>query len=319
MKRVAAALAVAAFAAITATTAVAQDYPTRPIKFILPYGAGNASDAIARAIAAKLEDRFKQPVVVENRPGANGVVGTVAAQAAPNDGYTILMVNGATQTATFVKSPQFDFFKAFDPVIPTVTGYYAVFINSEVPAKTLKEFIAYAKANPGKLNGAAGTGTTLLYLEMFKSLAGVDIVRVDYKSNPQAGLAVISNEAQVMIDTPFQYKQHVDSGKLRVLAAVGDKRMPGLPDVPTAKEAGLAGLDATPVSGIWVPAGTPAPIIAKLNAAVNDIFKTQDLIDLNNKLGTVKLGGTPADLRRLSMAEAAFSAKAAKLAKFEPK
>jgi tripartite-type tricarboxylate transporter receptor subunit TctC len=298
--------------------ALAQDYPSRSITFVIPYGAGNASDAIARAIANGLKDRLKQSIVVENRPGANGVVGTNSAASAPRDGYTIVMVNAASQTRTFVKDPSIDFFSAFDPVIPTVTGQYAVMINAGLPARTLQEFIAHAKANPGKLNGAAGTGTNLLFFEMFKSLAGVDIVRIDYKTNPQAATAVMTNEAQVMIDNPFQYKPHIDAGKIRVITAVGRTRLPAMPAVPTAAESGLPGLDGTPISGIWIPAGSPAAAVMRLNGAVNEIFKTQEMIDLNARLGTVLLGGRPEELRQLSQNEAQFWATAAKLANFQP-
>ena len=302
-----------------ALPAAAQDYPTHAIRMIVPYTAGGASDVIARAIAQKMDQRLRQAVVVENKPGGNSIVGTSAALAAPHDGYTLLLANAAVMTPTFVKAPPFDSLKDLDPVIAVLGASYGVIVNADSPYRTLREFIAYGKANPGKLNGAASTASSMLFLELFKSLAGVDIVRVDYKGSAPAFAALLAKDVQVTLDNPVPFRQHLDSGKLRVLAIASGKRIDALPDVPTLTEAGLPGFDeGRPATGFWVAAGSPTAAVLKLNGAIDEALKQPDILQRIAALGAYPIGGRPETLRELARAEAAFWANAARVAHFTP-
>jgi len=302
-----------------ATPAWTQDYPSRPIRMVVPYAPGGASDVIARAIGQKMDPALRQPVVIENRPGANSVIGTSAVLAAARDGYTMLLANAAVMTSTFVKSPPFDSLKDLEPVIAILGASYGVIINAGLPARNLREFLAYAKANPGKLNGAASTASSMLFLEMFKSVAGVDVVRIDYKGSAPAITALVANEVQLMLDNPVPFRQHLDSGKLRLLGVASRNRIEALPDVPTLSEQGLHGFDeAKPTTGFWLATGSPAPAVSKLNAVIDEAIKTPDILARIAALGAYPVGGKPETLRELAHGEAAFWANAAKVANFKP-
>ncbi len=313
------ALSISVLLALVAIAPVsAQDYPNRPIKILIPYAPGGPSDVAARAMGQKLEERLKQPIVVDNRPGANAVIAGNALLASPADGYTILMANAASLTSTFIKAPPFNSLKDFEPVSPILGASYAVLVNGDLPVKTLPELVAYAKANPGKLNGASPYASSLLFLELFRNMAGIDFARIDYKGSTPASTALLANEVQFVIDNPVPFRQHIAAGKMRVIATTASQRSPFMPDVPSAPEAGYPGLAGFSVSGFWAPLGTPKAAIAKFNAALNEVLKLPEIVERLAAIGCVPVTGSPEDLRALATREAAFYAEAARLAKYQP-
>jgi tripartite-type tricarboxylate transporter receptor subunit TctC len=250
--------------------AVAQDYPSRAIRLIIPFPPGGSNDVVGRIIANQLGEKFGKQVFVDNRGGAGGVVGTdLAAKAAP-DGYTLLIVSIAHAVDPRIYKEPFDPVKDFVPVSVIATGTNVLTVNPKLPVHSVKELVDYAKAKPGVLNYAsAGIGSFQhLSGELFKLTAGVDIQHVPYKGGGPAMLAVIAGEAEVMFSSIVQTVPSIQSGSLRALATGGEQRSPILPDLPTIAEAGVPGYVATNWWGIVAPAGTPAPIVAKLHDAV---------------------------------------------------
>src|ERR1700692_78264 len=261
---------------LLATQCLAQDYPTRPIKIIVPFGAGGPADVTARLIGNVLQENFGQPFVVENRTGAGGVIGTLEAAKSPPDGYTLLMMSN-TQTANESVVPQrkYELMRDLAPVAPINYSDLVIVVHPQVPAKTLQEFIALAKSQPGKLNySSSGQGTPYhMAGELFKTVAGVDLVHVPYRNSGEAGSGIIGGQVQMMIDAVTAMAPNVSQGQVRALAITGTARSSVLPDVPTVAEAGLPGYEATIWLGLMAPTGTPKPVIDKLNAAVNAAIK----------------------------------------------
>jgi tripartite-type tricarboxylate transporter receptor subunit TctC len=253
-----------------AVSAAAQDYPSRAIRLIIPFPPGGSNDVVGRIIANQLGEKLGKQVFVDNRGGAGGVVGTdLAAKAAP-DGYTLLIVSIAHAVDPWIYKEPFDPAKDFVPVSIIATGTNVLTVNPKLPVHSVKELVDYAKAKPGVLNYAsAGIGSFQhLSGELFKLTAGVDIQHVPYKGGGPAMLAVIAGEAEVMFSSIVQTVPSIQSGSLRALATGGEQRSPILPDLPTIGEAGVRGYVATNWWGIVAPAGTPAPIVAKLHDAV---------------------------------------------------
>jgi tripartite-type tricarboxylate transporter receptor subunit TctC len=283
---------------ILATQCPAQDYPTRPVRIVVPFGAGGPADVAARLIGNVLQDKFGQPFVIENRTGAGGVIGTVEAAKSPPDGYTLLMMSN-TQTANeSLMSPaqrKYDLMRDLVPIAPVNSSDLVIVVHPQVAAKTLAEFIALAKSQPGKLNYASsGTGTPYhMAGELFKSMAGIDVVHVPYRNSGEARSGVIGGQVQMMIDAVTTMAPNVGAGQVRALATTGKTRSSVLPDVPTAQEAGVPGYEATIWLGLMAPAGTPKPIIDKLNAAVNEVIKRPDIVKLWNDQGAVPMSMTP--------------------------
>ena len=297
--RFALALAAALLATpIFATQGLAQDYPSRPVRIVVPFGAGGPADVVARLLGNALQESFGQPFVVENRTGAGGVIGTYEAVKAPPDGYTLLMMSN-TQTANeslmTAAQRKYDLMRDLLPIAPVNYSDLVIVVHPSVPAKTLAEFIALAKSQPGKLNYASsGTGTPYhMAGELFKSMAGVDIVHVPYRNSGEARTGVIGGQVQMMIDAVPAMASNVSAGQVRALATTGASRSGVLPDVPTAAEAGVAGYEATIWLGLMAPAGTPRPIIDKLNAAVNAVTKRPDVIKLWKEQGAIPMSMTP--------------------------
>ena len=288
----------AAFAvlAVSATTA-AQDYPSRLVKIIVPFGAGGPADVTARLIGKNLQDTLKQPFVIENRPGAGAVIGTIEAAKAPADGYTLLMMSNA-QTANESLLPQrnYELMRDFTPVAPVYASDLVIVVHPSVPAKTLKEFIALAKAQPGKLNYASSGQGTPYHMagELFKAMTQTDIVHVPHRGSGEARSNVIGGQIEMMIDAVTTMVPNITAGQVRALATTGNARSNILPDVPTVIEAGVPGYEATIWLGIMAPAGTPKPIVEKLNAAINDIIKRPDVVELWAQQGAAPLSMTPA-------------------------
>ena len=274
----------------------AQDYPTRPIRMIVPFGAGGPADVAARLIGNYLQESFGQPIVIENRAGAGGVIGTLEAAKAAPDGYTVLMMSNA-QTVNELLVPQrkYQLMRDLVAVAPINFSDLVIVVHPSVPARTLQEFIALAKSQPGKLNYASSGQGTPYHMagELFKTVAGVDLVHVPYRNSGEARSGIIGGQVQMMIDAVTTMAPNITQGQVRALAITGKARSDVLPDVPTVAEAGMPGYDATIWLGLMVPAGTPKPIIDKLNIAVNAAVKRPETVKLWAEQGAFPMSMTP--------------------------
>jgi len=279
-----------------AAPAHAQDYPARPVRIIVPFGAGGPADVTARQIGTIMQENFGQPFVVENRTGAGGVIGTVEVTKAPPDGYTLLMMSN-TQTANESLVPQrkYELMRDLAPIAPVNYSDLVIVVHPSVPANTLAEFIALAKVQPGKLNYASSGQGTPYHMagELFKATAGIDVVHVPYRNSGEARSGVIGGQVQMMIDAVPAMAPNVGEKQVRALATTGKTRSTVMPDVPTASEAGVPGYEATIWLGLMAPTGTPKPIIDKLNAAVNAAIKRPDIVKLWTQQGAVPMSMTP--------------------------
>jgi tripartite-type tricarboxylate transporter receptor subunit TctC len=274
----------------------AQDYPTRPIRIIVPFGAGGPADVAARVLGNAMQESLKQPFVIENRPGAGAVIGTLEAAKSPPDGYTLLMMSN-TQTANESLVPQrkYELMRDLTPIAPINFSDLVIVVHPSVPAKNLKEFIALAKSQPGKLNYASSGQGTPYHMagELFKTMAGIDLVHVPYRNSGEARNGVIGGQVQMMIDAVTTMAPNVSQGQVRALATTGERRSSVLPDVPTTEEAGLTGYEATIWLGLMAPAGTPKPIIDKLNSAINASIKRPEIVKLWADQGAAPMSMTP--------------------------
>ena len=281
---------------LLATQCLAQDYPTRPIKIIVPFGAGGPADVTARLIGNVLQEDFGQPIVVENRTGAGGVIGTQEAAKSPPDGYTLLMMSN-TQTANESLVPQrkYELMRDLAPIALVNYSDLVIVVHPQVPAKTLQEFVALAKSQPGKLNYASSGQGTPYHMagELFKTMAGIDLVHVPYRNSGEARSGVIGGQVQMMIDALPAMAPNISENQVRALASTGKTRSTVLPHVPTATEAGVPGYEATIWLGLMAPAGTPKPVVDKLNAAVNAAIKRPEIIKLWTEQGVVPMSMTP--------------------------
>lgn len=287
-------------ALVVPVSAHAQAWPSRqPIKFVVPYPPGGASDVTARVLGAKLSESLGQAVVIENRPGANGIVALdLVAKAAP-DGYTILMANlgpNAINPGVYSKLP-YDAIKDFTPITLTTINPLVVLVTPSLPIKSMPELIAYAKANPGKLSFAsAGNGAANhLAGEMINGLAGIKMVHVPYKGDAPGVPDVMAGTVSMMFPTLIGGMPHIKSGKLRAIAVTSAKRSPSLPDLPTVAETGLAGFEAVSWGGVMGPAGLPPEIVNRLNAEINRFLKQPDVAEKLKSLGAEIVGTTPAE------------------------
>jgi tripartite-type tricarboxylate transporter receptor subunit TctC len=301
------AVALLAFgAAASAPQAKAQagaaNYPERPIKLIVPYPPGGSTDPVARLLAADIAPRLGQPVVVENRPGAAGAIGTeVVARAAP-DGHTILLHTSVIATdPTLKKNAPYDVKRDLAPVTLAVTGPYLVVVNPALPVKSVAELIAYAKANPGKLNyGSAGQGSSgHLIGELFKKSAGVDMVHVPYKGGGPSIAGLLGNEVQLLFDTFGGSRGLAQSGKLRALAVTGAARSALMPEVPTVSESGLKDFSAVYWLGVFAPARTPQAIVEKLYGVLKLALETASVKDKLAEQGNLAQALPPAEFARV--------------------
>jgi tripartite-type tricarboxylate transporter receptor subunit TctC len=290
-------LAVTLLAASTlGAPAFAEEYPARPVRIVVPFGAGGPADVTARLLGNVLQERFGQPFVVENRTGAGGVIGTQEVAKSPPDGYTLLMMSN-TQTANESLVPQrkYELMRDLAPIAPLNYSDLVIVVHPSVQAKTLQEFIALAKSQPGKLNYASSGQGTPYHMagELFKTMAGIDVVHVPYRNSGEARSGVIGGQVQMMIDAVPAMAPNIGEKQVRPLATTGRTRSAVLADVPTVIEAGVPGYEATIWLGLMAPAGTPTPIIDKLNAAVNAMVKRPDIVKLWNEQGAVPMAMTP--------------------------
>ena len=287
---------VSALSALSAP-ADAQQYPSKPVKIVVPFGPGGPADIYARVIGHELSEVLKQSFVVDNKPGAGGTIGAdVVAKAAP-DGYTLLMMsNTLTTNETLLTNKPYALMRDLTAVAPVNSSDLVMALSPSVPAKTVQELIAYAKANPGKLSYAsAGPGTPYnLAGELFKTMTGTDILHVPYKNSGDARSAVIGGHVQIMFDAVTAMKGQIDAGQVRALATTDLKRSAVLPDVPTMNEAGVPGYEATIWLGIMAPAGTPKEIVERLNTEIGRIIDKPAIREAWAKQGAVPMTMTPA-------------------------
>ncbi|WP_422110109.1 tripartite tricarboxylate transporter substrate binding protein [Bradyrhizobium elkanii] len=274
----------------------AEDYPVRPVRIIVPFGPGGPADVVARQIGGILQESLGQPFVVENRTGAGGVIGTLEVAKALADGYTLLMMSN-TQTANESLVPQrkYELMRDLTPIASLNTSDLVIVVHPAVQAKTLQEFIALAKAQPGKLNYASSGQGTPYHMagELFKAMAGIDVVHVPYRNSGEARGGVNGGQVQMMIDAVPAMAPNVAENQVRALATTGKTRSTVLPNVPTVTEAGVSGYEATIWLGLMAPAGTPKPIVDKLNAAVNAASRRPEVEKLWAAQGAAPMTMTP--------------------------
>ena len=267
-------------AVCVALPAAAQEYPNRPVKIIVPFAAGGPADIYARFIGQRLQDALGQAFVVEDRPGGGSVIGTDAVAKSAPDGYTLLMMsNTHTVNESLIPNKPFQLLRDFVPIAPVNYSDLVLVVHPSVPAKTLKELLDLAKAKPGGMNYASSGPGTPYHMagELFKTMAGVDVVHIPYKGSSGARTDVIGGQVQMMFDAITTMAPQARAGKVRALATTGRVRSDVTPDVPTVAEAGVPGYEATIWLGFMAPAGTPKPIIDKLNAAITRIVSQADV------------------------------------------
>ncbi len=295
--------------------APAQDFPNKAIKIIVPLAAGGTGDTLARTVADGLAKELGQPVVVENKPGAGGLVGTEIAATAPADGYTLLAVSPSHVINPMIhaKKKTYDPVNGFEPVTVMANTHQMIVAHPSVPAKNLKELIDYAKKNPGKLNyGSAGMGSaTHLNMELFKSMAGIDIVHVPYKGSTQARQDVLAGQVQLAVDGLLPMQPLLKDGRLIAMGLTSSKRSQSNPEIPTIGEV-VPGYASDTWYGILAPAGTPKDVIAKLHAAAAKALTSPAVKDRFHKLGAETVGNTPEEFRKLIETEQKTWAKVIK-------
>ena len=296
MKLVKVALAIL-LAYVGAGAALAQSYPTRPIRLIVPFGAGGGTDNLARIAEPVVSRTLGQPLVIENRPGGGSVIGMDIVAKAPGDGYTLVMVDSTIAVNPALKPLPYDTLKDFAPVSLLATAPVILLAHPKVPAKTLAELVALAKANPGKLNYASGGNGSSTHLggELLKLVAGIDIVHVPYKGTGPAMSDLVGGHVDVMFSGISSAKPFMDSGALRAYAVTGETRNAAVPDVPTFAEVGLGGVTASTYWGVLAPKGTPPEIVEKLGAAFARALKDPATAARLAALGYSPIAGGAAD------------------------
>jgi tripartite-type tricarboxylate transporter receptor subunit TctC len=280
----------------------AEDYPSRPVRIVTAYAPGGASDILARTVAQKLGEFWGKQVLVENKPGGAGVVGAEYVKVQPNDGYTLAIGTTTTHVINPITLPtaKFDPVKDFAPISPIAIGPYLVAVHPSVQARSIAELIALAKAQPGKLNyGSSGT-SIYLGTELFKAMAGIDMVHVPYKGGGPALLALLAGEVQVIFDPlPSAAFNHAKAGKLVLLATSGAKRPRAAPDLPTIAESGLPGFDVSSWYGVFAPAGTPRPVIDLVNSSIAKAVAQPDVQAKLAELGADPYPMSPEEFTQL--------------------
>jgi tripartite-type tricarboxylate transporter receptor subunit TctC len=275
-----------------AAGALAQGYPTKPVRIIVPYSAGGPADIYARFLGDRLQKSLGQPFVVENRPGAGALIGTEAVAKSAPDGYTLLMMSNThtVNESLFTKKP-YSLMRDFAPIAPVNYSDLILVVHPSVPAKNLKELIALAKAKPGVLNYASSGPGTPYHMagELFKAMAGIDVVHVPHKGSAEARTSVLAGNVQMMFDAITTMAPLAQAGKVRAIATSGKTRSSITPDVPTLSEAGLPGYDAVIWLGVMAPQGTPKPIIDALNSDIEKIANSPDVKEAWAKQGAVPM------------------------------
>jgi tripartite-type tricarboxylate transporter receptor subunit TctC len=299
--------AACALLALSFTQSVsAQDYPSRQVRLIVPFGAGGPADVYARVIAHHLSEQLKQTFVVENRPGAGSIIGTDAVAKSAPDGYTLLvMSNTHTTNESLVANKPFQLMRDFVPVATLNYSDLLMVVHPSVPAKDLKEFIALAKSKPGELNYASSGAGTPYHMagELFKAMSGTNIQHVPHKASGEARNAVIGGHVHMMFDAITTMTQNAAAGQVRALGTTGTKRSALTPDVPTVAEAGVPGYEATIWLGVMAPAGTPKDVSEKLNSEINKVINRADVKEAWGKQGAVPMVMTTAEFDKYLRAD----------------
>lgn len=289
--------------------ALAQSYPNKPIRWIVPYTGGGITDVVTRIVTQKMSGPLGQPVVVDNRPGANSILGSDLAAKAPADGYTMVTVIAgyAANVTLYAGKLPFDPMKDLVPVSLAAIAPLILTVNPNLPAKDVKELIAYAKANPGKLNfGSSGIGAAAhLTCELFKQTVGIDMVHIPFKGTAPAMQAAMANDIQVLVDTPSSLMPQVRGGKLRALGMFSGKRLTAYSDVPTIAEAGGPALESSTWVMFMAPGGTPKEIVGRLAAETAKALREPDIRERLNQTGIEPVGNTPEQARQFLDAEIA--------------
>ena len=288
----------AAMALTWVLPAAAQDYPSKPIKIIVPFGPGTATDTVARVVGAAIGNRTGQAVVIENKPGAEGQIGAQAAATAPPDGYTIFITTQTTQAINpFVyKSLTYDPVKSFAPISGLSLGAQIVMVKNELPVKTIGEFIALARAQPGKLSFGSGNGSSRGGAELFRIMAKIDLLGVPYKTQPQAITDLMGGRLDIIFSDFTTGLPPVLDGRARGIAVTSKERIPGLDQFPTVNESGVPNFEMWAWTAAYAPAGTPRPVIDKLNALVREAVTTEAYKTLTKTTFAVPFPGTPEEL-----------------------
>jgi tripartite-type tricarboxylate transporter receptor subunit TctC len=307
--------------ALATIPAAAQPFPTHPLRLIVPFPAGGSNDVMARLIAPHLEQSLGQPVVVDNRPAAAGQVGTDAVAKAPPDGHTLLLVASShTVTPAFNPKLPYNTEKDFAPISLINTNAMVFLVHPSVPANTLTEFVALAKKEPGKFNYASpGVGSqTQLTIELLSRRTGIKLVHIPYRGGAPATLAMVSGESQFTMLAPNVLFPHIESGKLRAIATGSPARHPRLPTVPTTAELGMPDLKAIQWVGVFTTAGTPKPVVDRLNAELNRIIRLPDVVAALEKQGVTPTGSTPEEFKELISTEIAQWSEVVREANIQP-
>lgn len=302
---IAAAVSLLALPALLAGAHAADAYPAKPITIVIASTPGGTTDLLARLFAITVTKETGQPVIVDSKPGASGAIAAQAVARAAPDGYTLFMATNTTQAANphLLKSMSYNPTKDFAPIGQLVQGYMLMVVNPAVPVQTMQEFIALAKKEPGKRTFGSGTSSTRVAAESFRQQAGIDIVHVPYKSNPQAVLDLVGGQTDLMIVDYTTSLPQVKAGKLRALGVSSPTRSPLLPNVPTMAEQGLAGYEANHWNALYAPANTPAPVIARLNELVRKSMATPAAQAFAEDNGMVTRPTSPEELARFQASE----------------
>ena len=286
---------IAVLLALAAGSVGAQEWPSRPVHVVVPYTPGTGADILSRVLGPKLSERWKAAVVVDNKPGATGNIGADQVAKSEPDGYTFLVTATSFTTNPALKPAPFDPVKDFAPVVLLATGGLGVYVHPSVPAKSMKEFVAYVRSQPGKLyySSPGNGGPQHLAMELLKLETGMDIVHVPYKGAAGAISDLVGGHVQAMISAMQTVAAHVHAGRLRMLGVMSAERAPAFPDVPTLKEQGMPDLEVETWYAMFAPAGTPAAVVSRANADVNELLREPDVRGVLEKQGLSPAGGTP--------------------------
>lgn len=288
--------AIAAVASLSAVPAMAQQYPAKAIRFIVGFAPGGPNDMLARMVGTKMAESFGVPVTVDNRPGADSIIGTEIAVKSPADGYTIVMVSAAsTIHPNLYSNLPYQLQKDLQPITVMASSNYVVVCNARLPVKNIKELIALAKSRPGQLNFAgSGVGDAIhLAGELFKSMAGVDMHLIAYRGGGPAMMEVVGGQVELMFSPMGVAAPHLQTGRIRALGVTGPRRWPTLPNVPTVSESGVPGYEVTGWYGVLAPAGTPRPAVDRLNGEISKIVRSPELAEKMAAMGVEPIGNTP--------------------------
>jgi tripartite-type tricarboxylate transporter receptor subunit TctC len=314
-------MAFVACAACSALPVHAQQYPTKSVRVIVPFGAGGPADIYARYVAQRLSETMGQPFIVDDRPGAGSIIGTELVQKSPADGHTLLMMsNTHTVNESLVPKKPFTLMKDFVGIAPVNYSDLLLVVHPTVPAKNVKELVALAKSRPKGMNYASsGTGTPYhMAGELFKAMAHVDIVHVPHKSSGDARTSVMSGQVEMMMDAITTMAPLARSGRVRSIATTGSKRSSVMPEVPTVAESGVPGYEATIWLGLMAPTGTPKPVIDRLNAEINKILQRPDVKRAWNEQGAEPMVMSPAEFEKYLNQDIAKWAKIVKISGATP-